>query len=98
MVSAVRCLLFDLWYVSYPLQTEIEAIVAGSWAGEVLQSMNAHDATQVARRQAKEEYASPENVQKRREEKKRLKQERHQQGLAVKQERTVHPHVRGEHP
>jgi hypothetical protein len=87
MEGAVRCLLFDLWSGLPFVYREVETILDGTWAGGVLVGMQEHHtATQEARRKL-EEYEDPVNVQKRREEKKRLNQEKHQERLALKKER-----------
>ena len=82
---AVRCLLFDIWRPS--TRDEIEAQLAGSWAGRILAGMKDHYAAVVARRRAHEEMQDPINVQRRREEKKRLRQEKHQERLRLKKKR-----------
>lgn len=85
--DAVRCLLFDLWSGIPFMDREVETILNGTWPGRVLHGMQQHHrATQEARRKL-QEYDDPVNVQKRREDKKRLTQERHQERLALKKER-----------
>ncbi len=85
--EAIRCLLFDLCSGLPFLDNEIEAILSGSWAGDVLRRMQEHHKARQAVRRARAAFEAPENVQKRREEKKRLKQEQHQQRLVLKKER-----------
>ncbi len=83
--EAVRCLLFDL--VGGPLfDKDIEVLLTGTWAGDVLSGMREYDRARAAERRKREEFESQANVQKRREEKKRVRQEHHQQRLALKQE------------
>ncbi|MEK6299354.1 MAG: hypothetical protein AABO41_01420 [Acidobacteriota bacterium] len=87
MEDAVRCLLFDLWSGLPFIDRDVETILDGTWAGRILRGMQEHQkATQEARREL-EEYEDPVNVEKRREEKKRLKQEKHQERLALKKDR-----------
>lgn len=84
---AVMCLLFDLWTGIPILDREIETALGNSWARNVLRSMQEHYAAREAARQSREELEDPVNVQRRREEKRRLKQEQHQRRLALKKER-----------
>ena len=85
--DAVRCLLVDLWSGIPLLDNDIEALLAGSWAGDILGRMKTHHEAREAERRARDEFQSPAAVQKRREEKKRLKQEQHEKRLALKKER-----------
>lgn len=85
--DAVRCLLFDLCSGIPIFDQEIETILSGTWSGEVLRGMQEHHATRQAERRAFTEYNDPANVQKRREEKRNLKQEKHQERLALKKDR-----------
>lgn len=85
--DAVRCLLSDLWTGIPILDKRVEALLNGTWSGNLLQEMQEHDRARRADRRTLEEYNNPANVQKRREEKKRLKQEEHQQRLALKKDR-----------
>ena len=83
---ATRCILFDICS-SIVMRINTWPILKGSWAGTVLHSMEEHHRVRQSERRAFEEYQDPANVQKRRDEKKRLKQERHQQRLALQKER-----------
>src|SRR5207245_279255 len=85
MEHATRCLLFDLWNAID--HVELERILGQSWAGEVLRGMQDHERAREAARRAFEDYEDPVNVQKRREEKKAVKQKKHQERLALKKER-----------
>ncbi len=85
--DAVRCILFDLWSGIPLLDKEIEIFLAGSWAGSVLDRMKKHHEARQAACRAEAEFQASANVQKRREEKKRLKQEQHEKRLALKKER-----------
>lgn len=82
---AVRCLLFDLWSVLQTRDGELESLLDGTWAGNVLSKMKEHHRTRVAARHAHEERQAVAAQQ--REEKKRLKLERHRERLAAKRER-----------
>ncbi len=83
--KAVRCLLFDLWSGIPVLDKDLEVLLAGSWAGDVLRRMKEHhEVRQAARREAAELQA---NAPKRREEQQRFKQEQHEKQLAIKKER-----------
>lgn len=86
--QAVRLLLHELWSSCYPLgRIYLLAPLEGSWAGRLLEGMIEHHEAREAARRAHAEFNSPEQIARRREEKKRLKQERHQQRLAEKKER-----------
>ena len=84
---AARCILYDLWSAMPALDQEIEASLAGSWAGSVLHRMKLHHAAREAVHRAEMERQDPAKIQERREEKKRIKQERHELHLARKKER-----------
>lgn len=79
--AAARCLLFDLWSSNQA----IEARLSGSWAGGVLARMQGHQAATIAARRAREEFER--GAPGRREEERRLRQERHQARLVLKKER-----------
>lgn len=85
--DAVRCILVDLWSGMPLLDNEIEAVLVGSWAGELLSKMKARHETREAERRAHEAFQDPSNVQKRREEKRRVNQEQHEKRLELKKER-----------
>jgi hypothetical protein len=85
--DAVRCLLVDLWSGIPLLDRDIAALLAGSWAGDILHMMNEHHEAREADRRARDEFQSPAAVQKRREEKKLLNQEQHEKRLALKKGR-----------
>lgn len=87
LVPAVRCLLFDCWSGMPLLDNDIEAVLTDSWAGDILRDMKKHHAAREVERRTRAEMQDPSNVQKRREERKRLKQEQHEQRLAAKKER-----------
>jgi len=81
--EAVRFIILILWTGSPILDQEVERLLVGSWAGEVLQSMKAHH----AQRCLAAELASPEKARERRAEIKRQKQLVHMRRLADKVER-----------
>ena len=85
--EAVRCLLVDLWSGIPLLDRDIEEPLAGTWAGDILRRMKEHHQAREAEERARIEYESSAAVQKRREEKKLLKQKQHKKRLALKQER-----------
>lgn len=83
---AVRFLLYYLWGSWVLGGVESEELLSGSWAGAVLQRMKAHHEAQRDAQRKFEELNTPAEIEKRREEKKRLKQERHESRLAKKKE------------
>jgi hypothetical protein len=83
---AVRCLLFDIWSVPFMKEAEIQRILAGSWGGEVLHRMQEHHKARLEAQSVRDEYQDAGNFQKRREERKRLKAEQHQQRMALQKE------------
>lgn len=85
--GAVRFLLYDLWASWVLRETDSENLLAGSWAGSILDRMKTHYEARMAAQRRREELNNPANVQKRREERKRLKQEQHELRLARKKER-----------
>ena len=85
--NAVMCLLNELWSGMPFLDREIESLMVGSRAGEILNRMKAHHEARETKRHDYEASQDPAAVQRRREEKKRLNQERHEERLALKRER-----------
>jgi hypothetical protein len=83
MNRAVRCLLFDLCHIIG--EGEAGRILGESWGGKVLRGMQEHHAARLAKDRALE--AEVANARKRREERKRIAQEKHQRRLALKKER-----------
>jgi hypothetical protein len=83
--SAARCLVFDICGAIG--ERETARILGGSWGGDVLRRMQEHSRALLEARHAREEYEDSSNVRKRREEKKRIAQEKHQRRLALKKER-----------
>lgn len=85
--KAVRLILFEIW----PFlgvgegDSELAVILRGSWAGSVLARMLEHAAAREAARRSHAEFEA--GAEKRREEKKRLKQEQHAARLTAKAER-----------
>jgi hypothetical protein len=85
--KVVRLLLFEIWPVLGREQGEgeLEPMLRGTWAGEVLARMKAHWA---ARREAQRAYSERQaNAPGRRQEKKRQLAEQHAARLAAKVER-----------
>lgn len=85
--AAVRLVLFEIWSTLKPwgADTDLDEILQRTWAGSILAGMRAHAAGRDAARRAHAE--SEAGAEKRREEKKRLKQEQHAKRLTAKVER-----------
>ena len=83
--GAARCLVFDICHTIG--EAEAARILGESWGGNVLRRMQEHYRAEQAARRVRYEYEGPEGARKRREEKKRIAQEKHQQRLALKKER-----------
>lgn len=81
-LSATRCLLFDVCRVVG--EPTVEGVLGSSWSGEVLREMQNHTRKLQEKRRALAEFDSPEAIRRRREEKSRLRRERHEQRLAGK--------------
>lgn len=84
MLEAAQCLVYDL--CSAHGQREVAGLLGQGWAGEVLRGMQAHARSVREAHRARAEYEGPEATVRRREEKRRLAQERHQRRLLLKQE------------
>lgn len=85
--EAVRCILFDLWSQVPMSVKELHSRLGQTWSGQVLRRMEEHYSAQVARR-AQAFYEDPLDVQRRRDEKRRLRSERHQERLVKQRERS----------
>ena len=87
--EAVRLVLFDIWYAvgEEARERDLEPVLAGTWAGSVLERMKAHHQARMEARRAFAESQDPERVRQKREEKRRLRQEKHAERLALKKER-----------
>lgn len=83
--EAGRCVVFDI--CSAIGEVEAEQLLGKGWGGDVLRRMQEHHRRVTAARRAKAEYEDPAKVQERREERKRVAQQRHEQRLALKKER-----------
>ena len=83
--DAVQLILCDIW--SAFSKSQIEPLLQGTWAGDVLARMKVHYQAEEEAWRARKEYESPARVQQRREEKRRQKQEKHAERLALKKER-----------
>ncbi len=68
-------------------EREAEQLLGQGWGGDVLRRMQEHHRRVVEARRAKAEYEAPARVQERREERKRVAQQRHEQRLTLKKER-----------
>jgi hypothetical protein len=85
LVEAARCLIYDLWSNVPVLDRELEQVLAGSWAGEVLLSMQRHHAAREASYRRADAMAAARVV--REEEKRKKRQEQHALRLERKRER-----------
>jgi hypothetical protein len=85
--SAVRLILYDIWpfFRSEAGESELVNILHETWAGSVLARMQAHSAARDAERRARAEYEA--GAEKRKEEKRLLKQQRHAARPVAKAER-----------
>lgn len=83
--EAGRCVVFDV--CSAIGEREAEQLLGQSWGGDLLRRMQEHHRRVTAARRSKAEYEDPAKVQERREERKRVLQQRHEQRLALKKER-----------
>ena len=84
--EGVRFLLYEIWR-SGNLSTEVETMMAGSWAGHVLKAMQEHEARRQVARKAHEIRNDPETLSARRENVRRERQIRHAARLEAKMER-----------
>ena len=87
--DAVRFVLFDVrYFIGGPwAEQELERILGHSYAGDVLERMKAHYNETQRARTAREDYQSPERVQQRREEKRRMNQQQHAERMERKKEK-----------
>jgi hypothetical protein len=85
--EAARLILCELWdsLGEATCDRDLAPILEGTWAGGVLERMRKHEAARQAARRAQAEMMV--RVQRRREEKKRLRQEQHLRRQAAKAER-----------
>lgn len=84
--ASVRNILFAIYRI--PRRHEIEPLLSGSWAGDVLNMMKVHYEERQAVQRARAVFEDPDNVRNRRKEKNRLKQEKHTERLAEQRERS----------
>ena len=86
---AVRMVIHEVWYAigEKAAERDLVSILAGTWAGSILESMKVHHRARVAARRAHEQSQDPEFVRQKREEKRRLRQEKHAERLVLKKER-----------
>jgi hypothetical protein len=87
--DAVQFVVYECWYAfrDETGRVEFEAILAGSWAGDVLSRMKAHHQARMEAARRHQEANDPENVKARRERKKHLQQQQHAERLTAKAER-----------
>lgn len=87
--KAVRFVLFEVWHALWDEaeRHQLEADLAGTWAGGVLARMQAHHQARIEARRRHDEANDPERIRQSRQEKRRVKQEQHAQRLALKTER-----------
>lgn len=83
--EAGRCVVYDI--CSAMGEREAEQLLGQGWGGDVLRRMQEHHRRVVEARRAKAEYEAPARVQERREERRRVAQQRHEQRLTLKKER-----------
>jgi hypothetical protein len=85
--QAVQLILFEIWtfFGEKDGESELALVLKGSWAGSVLARMRAHSAAVEAARRSRAEFEA--GAQKRKEERRRLKQDQHTARLAAKVER-----------
>ncbi len=87
--EAVRLVLFEIWYTvgEATAERELESVLVGSWAGGVLARMKEHYRARMEARRRHNEENSPERITQSREEKQRLRQQKHAERLVRKKER-----------
>lgn len=81
---AIRFILYDLWQV---LMGTVKGYLGESFAGHVYEKMDVHYRIRLDEQRHHAEMNDPLKAQERREEKKRLSQEKHQERLEKKKER-----------
>src|SRR5262245_17708522 len=87
--DAVRLIFCEIWFAvgAHTAERVYQPMLEGTWAGSVLYRMQEHHRRLTEQRRQCELANSPEVIQARREEKRRLRQQRHAERLAVKKER-----------
>lgn len=87
--EAVRFVLCEVWDAVGARTGErtLAPKLAGTWSGSVLESMQAHDREKTEAHKRHEVASNPELGRQRREENRRLRQERHAERLVLKKER-----------
>ena len=81
---AVMCLLMEMWDVNDSLRNELEVRLSGSWAGEILESMQRHYRREVEQDVAYAAAHTPEAIASRREAKSAIRRAAHAERLAKK--------------
>lgn len=87
-----RLLLYEIW--SRGVLTDVEPVLAGTWAGEVLDRMKAR----AERGRSQQEADDPVRVKERREAKRRARQEQHAERLKEQAERARKWHLENDDP
>lgn len=86
MESAVRLVLHEIWRGFFHIsRQELRSTLSGSWPGEILARMEAHERAREAARKASSDDADRARVRK--EERRKERQESHRKRLALKVER-----------
>lgn len=87
--QAMRLIFCELWNAVGPAAAEavLVPLLQGTWSEQVRRQMYVHHNARAAEARRIQQYESPEAVRARREEKKRLRQEKHRQRLEAKKER-----------
>lgn len=87
--EAVRLILFDIWNTlgEATAEGEVTLILNGTWAGDMLEDMQAHHRAEEKRRREHAEKNDPVRIENAHEEKRRAKAEKYLARLAGKKER-----------
>ena len=87
--EAVRLILFEVWSTLGEMEAEreLEPALLGTWSGDVLARMKAHHKARQDARRVFAESQDPVRIEQRREEKRRLRQQKHVERQALKMER-----------
>jgi len=87
--GAVRNVLYEIWCAlgEEAAEREVWRVLDGTWAVAVLAGMKAHYQARLEAQRRYQEESAPEKVRERREQKRRLRQEKHAHRLALKKDR-----------
>lgn len=86
--EAVRFVIFELWRATWLSVPDMRPQLEGTYAGDVLQRMEAHHEAVEAARVAAQRRSDPELARERREQKKRERQAAHTERIALQRERS----------